>query len=272
MNDIFDIRRFGWYARKEFRENWKVYALFAVGVVVMQLVFIYLLCKPLEDKFYYDQLKGYDLNPFAGLFNSAVIATWIAGSYAYSYFSSSSKTLFFLTLPVSPFERFCFAWLLTIPLSLIITAILWRVTWLFTTPFILSTFPKAIIRMDYAKAFRNVVETILAIGVLGISGAFMLGSVIFRKYSFFKTLAIGVGTVLLLYTFQQKALIAILPNADKVETSPYPGFIYASVRTISKLSIQIGSTLELPYLVWWVGCLPVILWVVTYLKIKEKEV
>ncbi|WP_028667374.1 hypothetical protein [Runella zeae] len=272
MNDIFDIRRFGWYARKEFRENWKVYALFAVGVVVMQLVFIYLLCKPLEDKFYYDQLKGYDLNPFAGLFNSAVIATWIAGSYAYSYFSSSSKTLFSLTLPVSPFERFCFAWLLTIPLSLIITAILWRVTWLFATPFILSTFPKVIIRMDYAKAFRNVVETILAIGVLGISGTFMLGSVIFRKYSFFKTLAIGVGTVLLLYTFQQKALTAILPNADKVETSPYPGFIYASVRTISKLHLQFGSTFELPYLVWWVGCLPVILWVVTYLKIKEKEV
>lgn len=126
--------------------------------------------------------------------------------------------------------------------------------------------------MDYTKAFMNVIETSLAIGVLGISGAFMLGSVIFRKYSFFKTLALSVGTVLLLYTFQQKALTVILPNADRVETSPYPGVIYASVRTISKLHIQFGSTFELPYLVWWVGCLPVILWVATYLKIKEKEV
>lgn len=272
MNDLFDIRRFGLYARKEFRENWKVYALFAVGIVVMQLVFIYLLCKPLENKFYYNQLKGYDLNPFAGLFNSAVIATWISGSYAYSYFSSSSKTFSSLTLPVSPLERFCFAWLLTIPLSLIITAILWRVTWLFTTPFVLSTFPKVSIVMDYSKAFRNVVQTSLAIGVFGISGAFMLGSLVFRKYSFFKTLAIGLGAILLLYAFQQNVLTAILPNADRVETYPYPGFIYASVRTISKLHIQFGSTLELPYLIWWVWCLPVILWVVTYLKIKEKEV
>lgn len=272
MNDLFDIRRFGLYARKEFRENWKVYALFAVGIVVMQLVFIYLLCKPLENKFYYDQLKGYDLNPFAGLFNSAVIATWISGSYAYSYFSSSSKTFSSLTLPVSPLERFCFAWLLTIPLSLIITAILWRVTWLFTTPFVLSTFPKVSIVMDYSKAFRNVVQTSLSIGVFGISGAFMLGSLVFRKYSFFKTLAIGLGAILLLYAFQQNVLTAILPNADRVETYPYPGFIYASVRTISKLHIQFGSTLELPYLIWWVWCLPVILWVATYLKIKEKEV
>ncbi|HAK75591.1 MAG TPA: hypothetical protein DCM71_01445 [Runella sp.] len=272
MNDLFDIRRFGLYARKEFRENWKVYALFAVGIMVMQLVFIYLLCKPLENKFYYDQLNSYQLNSFVGLFNSAVIATWISGSYAYSYFSSSSKTLSSLTLPVSPLERFCFAWLLTIPLSLIITAILWRVTWFFGIPFILSTFPKVIIRMDYEKAFRNVVEESLAIGVFGISGAFMLGSLVFRKYSFFKTLAVGLGAILLLYAFQQKALEIILPNAVKVITSPYPGFIHTTVHTISKLYIQVGSTLELPYLIWWVGCLPVILWVATYLKIKEKEV
>lgn len=272
MNDLFDIRRFGLYARKEFRENWKVYALFAVGIVVIQLVFIYLLCKPLENKVYYNQLNSYRLNSFAVLFNSASIITWIVGSCMFYYYSSTSKALSSLTLPVSPLERFSFAWLMTVPISLLGTIILWRLTWLFATPFIVSVFPKVIVNMDYKKMFLNILVESFAIGVLCVSGAFMLGSLVFRKYSFFKTLAVGLGVIWLLYAFQQKALEAILPNAAKVTTSPYPGFMFVDVTTTSKLYLQFGSTLELPYLIWWVWCLPVILWVVTYLKIKEKEV
>lgn len=32
MKDTFDLRRFGLYARKEFSENWKAYALSLVGL------------------------------------------------------------------------------------------------------------------------------------------------------------------------------------------------------------------------------------------------
>jgi hypothetical protein len=269
MNDIFNIRRFGWYARKEFRENWKVYALFTVGIVVMQLVFIYFMCEPLRNKSYYNKLNSYTMNTFTSLFNAVAITAWIVGSYAFHLFPSSSKTISSLTLPVSTFERFSFSWLLTIPVSFLVVVTVWRVTWFLVTPTIIDAFPKVMI--DYDNIYQNVLNSITVIWIFAFSGIFMVGAMMFKQYSFLKILGLGLAGVVILYIVEEWVLSALLDNQSVLKI-PYPGYTFLNVTTESKLHLAFYSTFDSVYKIWWVGCLPVILWVATYLKIKEKEV
>lgn len=270
MNNTFDLRRFGLYARKEFRENWKVYALFLIGIVVIQFALIYQLCNPMRDQFYYKQLNHYTLNPYQTFFTSASLTLWLVGSYVFSFFPTSSKAQSTLTLPVSALERFSFAWIITLPVSLIIVAVLWGLSWVLATPIIASSFPKAIV--DYKGKSYFFLASMVAVWLFTYFAAFMLGAVVFKKYNFLKTLATGMLVLLVFYLVQQGVLTTILPNASEVTPFSFFGYPLLNVRTVSNLHLQLGSTFELPHTIWWAGCLPIILWVTTYLKIKEKEV
>jgi hypothetical protein len=270
MNNTFDLRRFGLYARKEFRENWKAYTLFLIGIVVIQFALIYQLCDPMRDKFYYKQLNHYTLNPYQTFFTSAILTLWLVGSYVFSFFSTSSKAQSTLTLPVSALERFSFAWIITLPVSLIIVAVLWELSWVLATPIIASSFPKAIV--DYKDKSHFFSASMVSIWLFVYSAAFMLGAVVFKKYNFLKTLATGVLALLTLYLLHQWVITIILPNVSEVTPLSFLGFRLLNVRTVSNPYLQLSSTFELPHTIWWAGCLPIILWVTTYLKIKEKEV
>jgi hypothetical protein len=269
MNDTFDLRRFGWYARKEFRENWKAYALFPLVILVIQLGAIYQLCGPLRDYVYYEQLtSGYMLLPYPSLILSAGIALWLAGSFSFRYLATPQQSLPALTLPVSAFERFCFAWVIAIPISLLLVYSLWYFSWSIATPIIKVLYPKAYV--EYHK--YHSLGIYQSVFVFVYSAAFMLGAVVLGRLSFVKTIGIAVGIFTLLYIFQKIVLHAVLHDANEVVFSPYPGPTFLSFRTASKELIQPISTFETPYEIWWYYCLPVALWGITYLKLKEKEI
>jgi hypothetical protein len=270
MNNTFDLRRFGLYARKEFRENWKAYTLFLIGIVVIQFALIYQLCNPMRDQFYYKQLNHYTLNPYQTFFTSASLTLSLVGSYVFSFFPTSSKAQSTLTLPVSALERFSFAWIITLPVSLIIVAVLWGLSWVLATPIIASSFPKAIV--DYKGKSYFFLASMVAVWLFTYSAAFMLGAVVFKKYNFLKTLATGVLALLTLYLLHQWVITIILPNVSEVTPLSFLGIRLLNVRIVSNPYLQLSSTFELPHTIWWAGCLPIILWVIAYLKIKEKEV
>lgn len=268
MNNTFDIRRFGWYARKEFRENWKAYALFPIIILAIQMVVIYQTCDPLRNRFYYMQAKSYKLSPYWSLAVSAMISLWMVGSFSFRSFATRQKTFSTLMLPVSVLERFCFAWIISVPISLVLVYLLWHLSWGIATPIIKEIYPKAFVQ--YGKYYGISVHIFVPLFVF--SAAFMLGALGLGKLSFLKTMGIGVSIFTLLYFVQKMVFHAILPNVAEVSPSPMPGFPILSTYTVSKLSFQPRSTFEQLYVMWWIYCLPVALWVLTYLKIKEKQV
>lgn len=269
MNNTFNFRRFGWYARKEFRENWKAYALFPLVILGIQLGAIYQLCGPLRDYVYYKQLTaGYLLRPYPSLLLSAGITLWLVGSFSFRYLATPQKSLSALTLPVSAFERFSFAWIITVPISLLVVYLLWHFSWGIATPIIKSLYPKAFV--EYHKYYNVGIDN--SIFVFVYSAAFMLGAVVLGRLSFVKTIGIAAGIFFMLYIFQKIALNALIADVTEVIFPPFPGLTFLSIRTASKELIQPISTLEAPYKIWWYYCLPVALWGITYLKIKEKEI
>lgn len=269
MNNTFDLRRFGFYARKEFRENWKAYALFPLVISVIQLGAIYQLCRPLQDPVYYKQLtSGYMLLPYPSLILSSGITLWLAGSFSFRYLATPQKSLPALTLPVSAFERFSFAWIITIPICLLLVYSLWHFSWGIATPIIKVLYPKAYVEYHKYRAL-GIYQSVF---VFAYSAAFMLGAVVLGRLSFVKTIGIAVSIFFLLYIFQKIVLYGILSDVTEVIFPALPGINYLSIRTVSKELIQPISTFETPYEIWWYYCLPVALWGITYLKIKEKEI
>ncbi len=269
MNNTFNLRRFGCYARKEFRENWKAYALFPIVILVIQLGAIYQICRPLQDPVYYKQLKaGYMLLPYPSLILSSGITLWLASSFNFRYFATSQQSLPMLTLPVSAFERFSFAWIMAIPISLLLVYLLWHFSWGIATPIIKVLYPK--VYVEYHK--YHTIGDYQTVFVFVYSAAFMLGTVVLGRLSFVKTIGIAVGVFFMLYIFQKIALNTLISDVTEIVSPPFPGPTFLSIRTTSKELIQPISTLEAPYKIWWYYCLPVALWAITYLKIKEKEI
>ena len=268
MKETFNLRRFGLYARKEFRENWKAYALFPLIILTIQMIAIYQTCEPLRDRFYYMQVKSYMLSPYQSLLSSAIITLWMAGSFSFRSFATRQATFSTLMLPVSALERFCYAWIVTIPVSLVLVYIFWHLSWGIATPVIKDIYPKAFVQ--YGKYYG--INIHVSVPLFVFSAAFMLGAVVLGRLSFFKTMGIGAGIFTLLYFAQKLVFYAVLPHVAEVTPPPMPGFPVLSTYTLSKLSLQPRSTFEQLYIVWWVCCLPIALWVLTYLKIKEKEV
>lgn len=270
MNNSFNFRRFRWYSRKELRENWKAYTLFPLIILVIQLGAIYQLCGPLRDYVYYKQLTaGYMLRPYPSLLVSAGITLWLVGSFSFRYLATPQKSLFALTLPVSAFERFCFAWIITVPVSLLLVYLFWHFSWGIATPIIKAIYPKAYV--EYNKYYG--VGIYNSVFIFVYTAAFMLGAVVFGRFSLLKTLSFVLGMSVVLYFVKLNLLQFLIPDTTKMVFSPAPYWgTFLNIETASGLNLWPRSTMQLPYFVWWVYCLPMVLWVITFLKLKEKEI
>ncbi|TAF91956.1 MAG: hypothetical protein EAZ32_16570 [Cytophagia bacterium] len=128
MNNTFDLRRFGLYARKELSENWKPMALSMVAVTVIICHHIYQEWQSVHDINY----KGnYTVKIASSLGVCVILGILLASSFVWKAFSDKKDTFAALTLPVSLPERFLLAWLIAIPIPTIVVSaisqILWRI-------------------------------------------------------------------------------------------------------------------------------------------------
>jgi hypothetical protein len=269
MNNTFDIRRFGWYARKEFRENWKAYALGLVAVLAVLGYFIYQEWKFIHSPFF-DKV-GYKVNVFSSLAFIIGLMTWTAGSYTLKAFSDRKRALATLTLPVSSFEQLLYAWIMTVPFSIGVCYVLWKIAWSIALPYFLKDTPG--IKVGSDDVFWNA-NTYFSVFYLGGSAAFMWGAVSLGRLNFLKTLGILIGVGLVFEWGQNRILKAIFPADFSIQaysSIPWSPQI-AQIEYKGVFSPQFHSTFENIYVFWWVLCVPLLLYVIVFLKIKEKEV
>ena len=269
MNNTFDSRRFGWYARKEIRENWKAYALGLVAVLAVLWYFIYqewgYLHSPFFDK------GDYKVNIFRSLAIMIGLMTCVAGSYTLKAFSEQKRAFTTLTLPVSSFEQLLYAWIMTVPFSIGACYVLWKIAWSMALPYFLKDTPGLAFEKDSVFLVTN---PYFSVFYFGGSAAFMWGAVSLGRLNFLKTLGILIGVGLVFEWGQNRLLKAIFPADFSIQAySSIPWLPQmAQIQYKGVFSRQFHSTFENIYGFWWILCVPLLLYVITFLKIKEKEV
>jgi hypothetical protein len=270
MKDTFDLRRFGLYARKEFSENWKAYALSLVGLSAIMGYNIYQDWNYVHSNLYD---KKYPLEIYSYLAIAMGPMTWIASSYLLKSFSNRQQTFATLTLPVSSFEQFLYAWMIAVPFATFICYVLWKIAWSVFLPYFLNDIPNLLIGNDSNYWTGN---PYVSVFFLGGSAIFMWGAVTLGRLNFLKVLGILITVGLLLFEWGPNRLLkATFPNAYHIR-KPAPAPWIPQMVTIESskgvFSNDIHSTFEEVYQFWWVLCVPLLLYTITYLKIKEKEV
>ena len=270
MNNTFDLRRFGLYARKEFRENWKVYTLGLVGVLSILLYFVY---DEWEHAHHSSVIKmGYFLNIFRSLSMMMGPMTWIAGSYILKTFSNRQQTFAALTLPVSAFEQFLYAWFVAVPLSTLVCFALWKMAWVIAIPYFLADFPDLSFDGDFLFWTTN--NPTFPVLFVGGASVFMWGAVSLGRLNFLKTLGILIAIGLVFEWGQNRILKAIFPVDFSINSySSIPWLPQtAQIKYQGIYTDTFHSTFENIYGFWWVLCVPLLLYAITFLKIKEKEI
>lgn len=269
MNNTFNIRRFGLYARKEFRENWKAYALGLVGLTAILGYNIFQEWGFVHTRYNIGNSYHVDIYPYLATIMG--LAVWIAGSYSLKSFSTKKETLSALTVPVSSLERFLYAWIMTVPISMLVCYIIWKMAWFIAFPYSLSHIPKVKI------VFKSDIwsdNPYFSVFILGGSAAFMWGALALGRLNFLKTLGILIVVGLLFEWGQNRLLKAIFPADFSINSySSIPWLPQtAQIKYQGVYSSTFHSTFENIYGFWWILCVPLLLYVITYLKIKEKEV
>ena len=270
MKDTFDLRRFGLYARKEFRENWKAYALSLVGILAILGYNIYQEWNYVHSNLYD---KKYPLEIYSYLIIAMGPMVWIAGSYSLKSFSNRQQTFATLTLPVSSFEQFLYAWMIAMPFATFICYALWKIAWSIFLPYFLNDIPGLQVEKNSMYWTGNPYISVL---FLGGSAIFMWGAVTLGRLNFLKTLGILITIGLLIFEWGQGRFLKILfPNAYHIRKPAPAPWIPQKITIQSSegvFSNDIHSTFEGVYQFWWVLCAPLLLYAITFMKIKEKEV
>jgi hypothetical protein len=269
MSDVFTIRRFGWYAQREFRENWKAYALGLVGMMAVLSYFLYIGKSEIP-------FKELDVEVSIDIFPSLVITmallVWISSGFSLKGFSQTNERLRTLLLPVSNLERVLYAWLMSVPIPMLVCLVVWKVSWLLAIEQWQQEVPHLKINTDFSYGAD---ASYFSIFILTGSAVFMLGAMTLGKLNFLKTIGILLLSGLVILNWGQGHLLRALFPAEGLRYPTPAPWVAPTITVRSEAGItveQIHSLYENIYQGWWVLCLPICLYVIVFLKMKEREV
>ena len=266
MNDTFDLRRFGWYAQRELRENWKAYALGLVGMMALMAYFIYSESPKLPAQY----IKA-PIDIYPSLMITMGMMVWVSSGFSLRGFSTADERFGTLLLPVSNLERLLYAWLVSLPVPMLVCAFVWKISWLVIIEQWQQEIPSLKINMEPAGWTDS---PYLLIFILTGSAVFMLGAMTLGKLNFLKTMGVlllaGVGV---LYWGQGYLLRALFPAEGLRYPTPAPWVAPTiTVRSEAGITVErIHSLYENIYQGWWTLCLPICLYIIVFLKMKERE-
>lgn len=267
MNDTFDLRRFGWYAQRELRENWKAYALGLVGMMALMAFFIYSESSKVPEKY-----RDIPIDIYPSLVITMGMMVWVSSGFSLRGFSTVDERFGTLLLPVSNLERLLYAWLVSLPVPMLVCAFVWKISWLLIIEQWKQDIPTLKINTDFAYWAD---ASYFSIFILTGSAVFMLGAMTLGKLNFLKTMGVLLlAGVAVLQWGQGYLLRAMFPAEGLRYPTPAPWVPPTiTVRSPEGISVErIHSVYENLYQFWWVLCLPICLYVIVFLKMKEREV
>jgi hypothetical protein len=284
MNQVFDFSRWGLLVRKHWSDNRNKYTL-SLGAIAALLLMWYGFLLLVDGRGAMNR-EGQVITFYVGLFlTGALFASLLFGELA-----NKPKAINFLSVPASQLEKvLCMALYCVLIFFVCYTVIFYAVDFimvkvanavnlarwkehnaeaLFVPETVANVFTKLTSR-DNGNPF-NTLTTLLLI-FFAVQGAYALGSIYFPAYSFIKT-TIALLLIILFFVFLlAKVLSPILPEGG-----------FASSLNIFNLRgpgnewgvrvIQLPSWTENVFFGYFKFVLMPVFWVVTYFRLKEKEV
>jgi hypothetical protein len=276
MNSYFDLNRWLLYISKHWNENKKKY-LISLGAIggLMVLWFSFLMIvnrrHPMQEDM---QTAAY----YVGLF----ITGCLYASMLFNELGDSPKGISYLLLPASLLEKLLTAILFGVVLYFICyTAVFYFVD------FIMVKASNGIVSNIYEKEHlgrftpQEVSNVFVSPGsrgdnfyiyfliiYFGVQSIFMLGSIYFAKFSYIKTLVSGLIIFLILVFFQHKIIESFMPHGGFFNATVYRVFGAEGREYSISVPEWIGTILL--FLIKY--SLPPLLWIVSYFRLKEKEV
>jgi len=275
MNNTFNINRFGLLLRRQWLEFGKIF-LITLAVAFGVIAAFYLVA--LWGIFKHDYTARVHLDfrePLFLIFGFLFISV-IASNY-FAHLGQKSKTVIDLLIPASTFEKFLAGVFFTLILSLLSFVVIFYLADLAFISKLRDTYSSTVRTTTYTDALgRQIVETdsyayfftVSRSGMLApfyvapmlVTAAFLLGSIYFNKFHYIKTaialmLFSGLWTYLFINTTQY-----LMEGRRSISGDGHSGWYSPSKNTAEWLLVLGVITLAL------------IFWIITYVRLKEKQV
>ena len=263
MNQTFNIRRFGWFFKKTLLER----PAQLIGLIILCMAFsvlVYAFCK---------FTAGFDVAQNATFMVGLIGGGCFLASLVYGHFGTNASGSSYLTLPASQFEK----WLC----GILITGVLYVAIFLLFFRLIDSTFisiyhnsldPKS----PYYKELYDHVQLFPYNGFVAsrcymmftnFGGAMLIGSLYFNKALFIKVALLLCGLCFGAFLFN--LLIANL-FFDHVD-SAFPYYLVWITFNKDRGRLELPSNTLYIINIVFQYIVPVILWILAYVRLREKE-
>lgn len=284
MNQSFDLQRWGLLVRKHWGDNRNKYTL-SLGAIAALLLLWYgflLLVEPRRPISTSMQIVTY----YIGLF----LTGSLYASLLFADLANRPKAINFLAVPASHLEKvFCLALYCILIFFVCYTAIFYAVD------FIMVKAGNAVARLRWeeihghrelfvpekvANVFYrfeernsnnpfNTLSLVLLI-FFAVQGAYALGSIYFPAYSFIKTTIAILLLILFFIFFVVKVLVPILPPGSFGDN--LTRFNLARNGEYDHLVIQLPGWTDNVFFGFFKYVIAPVFWLITYFRLKEKEV
>lgn len=276
MNSYFDLNRWLLYISKHWNENKRKYlmALGAIGgLLILWFSFLMIVNQynPMNESL---QTAAY----YGGLF----ITGCLYASLLFSDLNDGPKGVSYLLLPVSVLEK-----LLTALLFGVVLYFLCYTAVFYVVDFIMVKLANGIVaarfenvKMGHFTLFEVVNVFVnprggdnfyiyILITYFAVQSIFMLGSVYFVKYNYIKTLVSGLIVFLILVFYEHKIMESFMPRGHFFKPfTIYRVYDYG----YGEFSVHLPQWFSSIIIFLMMYALPPVLWIVTYFRLKEKEV
>lgn len=250
-NNIFGLQRFQLFFRRHIYLNYKGW-LIAFSAISGALIFIAVLTSIGHGVI--DQ-KSFIVLSYISLFIGGAIIT----SASFSEMHKPEKSMHYLTLPASAFEKVFSTWLSTTVIFLLATVAYFYAAWYIASglAFLLTNTKFATLNLFDAGLWQ-----IMGI-YLAVQPVFFLGAVYFKGYNFLKTLLVLFVLSMFNSIFQSVTGLLVFGHAifnGSMNDVNFTGEAYFMEKVLPAIKI-IGLYI-----------LPVFLLVVSYIRFNEREV
>lgn len=272
MNQFFSFNRFSLLVAKHWADNKKRYLLSMIafaGLLIAWFSFTMLIDSRI--------LMSKSIQMITYFFLLFTVGAFYANQY-YRELGSRAKGINFLLVPASAFEKVLCSLLFTVILFFIVFNSIF-----YLVDIIMVQVAKGITNFDYPDKERGVFNVFEAARVpfdqksgfnilllfFSLQSIFLLGSVYFEKYSFIKTIITGFVVFFILFFFVY-FLYDMMPKGEYSNgfLTSYRVYHNSSFSYMVRLPDWMGQFMN--YLFMY--AIAPFLWIVTYYRLKEKQV
>ncbi|MES2777881.1 MAG: hypothetical protein V4722_27120 [Bacteroidota bacterium] len=273
MNQFFSFKRFALLVMKHWADNKKRYTLSVLAFMGVLIAWFVLMM--LTDTHHPMAENVQQMTFFFSLF---IVGTFFASQY-FRDLGSRAKGSNFLLVPASAFEKLL--------CSLLYSALLFFIvftTVFYMVDFLMVTISNNLVRTDQPVEKARVINIFKVILVrfntdstinlllfyFSFQSAFLLGSVYFPKYSFIKTTISGFIACFIIFCCMYFFNGQLLPEGDYVKGFLTSYNVY--VDGVNDHLVQVPAWIGEVFRFLMMYAIAPYLWIVTYYRLKEKQV